>query len=29
MGFEKFTNLIQNTQPLTFSNLLEKKLQII
>ena len=29
MGFEKFTNLIQNTLPLTFSNLLEKKLQII
>jgi DNA primase len=29
MGFEKFTNLIQNTIPLTFSNLLEKKLQII
>ena len=28
MGFEKFTNLIQNTLPLTFSNLLEKKLQI-
>jgi DNA primase len=29
MGFEKFTNLIQNTLPLTFSNLLEKKLQRI
>jgi DNA primase len=29
MGFVKFTNLIQNTLPLTFSNLLEKKLQII
>ena len=29
MGFEKFTNLIQNTLPLTFSNLLEKKLQIL
>lgn len=29
MGFEKFTNLIQTTMPLTFSNLLEKKLQII
>lgn len=29
MGFVKFTNLIQTTQPLTFSNLLEKKLQII
>ena len=29
MGFVKFTNLIQNTFPLTFSNLLEKKLQII
>jgi DNA primase len=28
MGFEKFTNLIQSTQPLTFSNLLEKKLQL-
>jgi hypothetical protein len=29
MGFVKFTNLIQNTLPLTFSNLLEKKLHII
>jgi DNA primase len=29
MGFVKFTNLIQNTLPLTFSNLLEKKLQRI
>ena len=29
MGFEKFTNLIQNTLPLTFSNLFEKKLQLI
>ena len=29
MGFEKFTGLIQTTLPLTFSNLLEKKLQII
>jgi DNA primase len=29
MGFVKFTNLIQNTLPLTFSNLLEKKLQIL
>jgi DNA primase len=29
MGFAKFTNLIQNTLPLTFSNLLEKKLQIL
>ena len=29
MGFEKFTNLIQNTLPLTFSNLLEKKLQTL
>jgi hypothetical protein len=29
MGFVKFTNLIQNTFPLTFSNLLEKKLQTI
>jgi len=28
MGFAKFTNLIQNTLPLTFSNLLEKKLQL-
>lgn len=28
MGFEKFTNLIQNTLPLTFSSLLEKKLQL-
>lgn len=26
MGFEKFTNLIQTTLPLTFSNLFEKKL---
>lgn len=29
MGFENFTNLIQNTIPLTFSKLLENKLQII
>jgi hypothetical protein len=29
MGFIKFTNLIQNTLPLTFSNLLEKKMQIL
>ena len=29
MGFVKFTNLIQNTLPLTFSDLLEKKLQIL
>ena len=29
MGFLNFTNLIQNTLPLTFSNLLEKKLQRI
>ena len=29
MGFIKFTNLIQNTLPLTFSNLLEKKLQTL
>lgn len=29
MGFLNFTNLIQNTLPLTFSNLLEKKLQMI
>ena len=28
MGFVKFTSLIQNTLPLTFLNLLEKKLQI-
>ena len=28
MGFAKFTNLIQNTLPLTFSNLLEKKLKL-
>jgi DNA primase len=28
MGFENFTKLIQDTYPLTFSNLLEKKLQI-
>ena len=29
MGFEKFTSLIQTCQPLTFSNLFEKKLQLI
>jgi hypothetical protein len=29
MGFKSFTNLIQSTQPLTFSNLFEKKLQLI
>ena len=29
MGFEKFTNLIQTVQPLTFSNLFEKKLELI
>lgn len=29
MGFKNFTNLIQNTKPLTFSNLFEKKLQLI
>jgi len=29
MGFSKFTNLIQNTLPLTFSGLLEKKFQLI
>jgi DNA primase len=29
MGFVNFTNLIQTTLPLTFSNLLEKKMQII
>lgn len=28
LGFEHFTKLIQNTYPLTFSNLMEKKLQI-
>lgn len=28
MGFKNFTNLIQNTKPLTFSNLLSKKLII-
>lgn len=28
MGFTNFTKLIQNTLPLTFSNLLEKKLQL-
>ncbi len=28
LGFENFTKLIQFTQPLTFSNLLEKKLQL-
>jgi hypothetical protein len=26
MGFKNFTNLIQETYPLTFSSLLEKKL---
>jgi DNA primase len=29
LGFERFTNLIQNTYPLTFSNLLEKKMNLI
>ena len=29
MGFEKFTYLVQETYPLTFSNLLEKKLQLL
>lgn len=29
MGFEKFTNLIQKTIPLTFSNLIENKLKTI
>ena len=29
MGFVNFTNLIQNTLPLTFSDLLEKKLQTL
>ena len=29
MGFEKFTHLIQNTFPLTFSDLFEKKLQLV
>jgi DNA primase len=28
MGFENFTNLIQDTYPLTFSSLLEKKLTL-
>ena len=29
MGFENFTHLVQETYPLTFSDLLEKKLQLI
>jgi hypothetical protein len=29
MGFKNFTNLIQNTIPLTFSSLFEKKLQLV
>jgi hypothetical protein len=29
MGFENFTNLIQTVQPLTFSGLFEKKLELI
>jgi DNA primase len=29
MGFENFTNLIQTVQPLTFSDLFEKKLELI
>jgi len=29
MGFSNFTHLIQETYPLTFSDLLEKKLQLI
>ena len=29
MGFENFTKLIQTTVPLTFSDLFEKKLQLI
>ncbi len=29
MGFENFTKLIQTTQPLTFSNLFEKKLELV
>ena len=29
MGFKNFTHLIQETYPLTFSDLLEKKLQLI
>jgi hypothetical protein len=29
MGFEKFTSLIQTCQPLTFSDLFEKKLQLV
>ena len=28
MGFEQFTNLIQNTLPLTYSNLMEKKIML-
>ena len=28
MGFEQFTNLIQNTFPLTYSNLMEKKIML-
>ena len=28
MGFENFTKLIQNTVPLTYSSLLERKLAI-
>jgi hypothetical protein len=28
MGFNNFTKLIQDTYPLTFSSLLEKKLQL-
>ena len=29
IGFENFTNIIQQTQKLTFSKLFEKKLQLI
>ena len=29
MGFKNFTHLVQETYPLTFSDLLEKKLQLI
>jgi hypothetical protein len=28
LGFDKFTQIIQNTQPLTFAGLLNKKLEI-
>ena len=28
MGFKQFTNLIQKTEPLTYSNLMEKKIML-